>query len=65
VPAPLIVQDRPGGIGLDELEGLLERQEYVKESGLPVFENVMDNVLQSGGDENDRVIEFTTKRSGV
>jgi hypothetical protein len=62
VPAPPIVQDRPGGIGLDELEGLLERQEYVKEA-VPEFANLLDDLMQNGEAENDRVIEFTVKRS--
>jgi hypothetical protein len=66
IPAPHIISDRPGGIGLDELEGLLEHQEYVKEGGIPAFENVMESVLQSGRDEkNDRFIECKIQRSSM
>ena len=51
---------------MDELEGLLERQEYIKEDGIPAFENVMESVLQSGRDEkNDRFIECKIKRSST
>jgi hypothetical protein len=66
IPAPHIIPDRPGGIGLDELEGLLEPQENAKEGGIPAFENVMESVLQSGRDEkNDRVIECKIQRSSM
>jgi hypothetical protein len=66
VPAPHIVSDRLGGIGLDELEGLLKRQEHTKEAGIPAFENVMESVLQSGRDEqNVRFIECRIRRSSM
>jgi hypothetical protein len=67
IPAPHTISDRPGGIGLAELEGLLERQEYVKkEGGIPAFENVMESVLQGRQDgKNDRVIECKIRRSSM
>lgn len=45
------ILDRPGGVGLDELEPFLERQEYVEEASIPAFGGVMDSVLQSVQDE--------------
>jgi hypothetical protein len=57
--------NRPGGIGLDELEGLLERQERDKEVGIPTFKTVMNSVVQSEQDDekNKNFIEFTIQPS--
>ena len=64
IPAPHYVPDRPGGIGLDELEGLLELQEHVKEAGVPAFANVMESVLRNG-EENDSFIDCRVTRSST
>ena len=61
IPAPQVTTDRPGGIGLDELEGLLAHQERVEEGGIPTFEAVMESI---GPDEgNNGFVEFTLQRS--
>ncbi|KAF9464974.1 hypothetical protein BDZ94DRAFT_1320578 [Collybia nuda] len=44
---------QPGGVGLDELELFLERQEYMEEARMPAFGRLMDSVLQTGRDEAD------------
>jgi len=62
VPAPRIAFDRPGGIGLDDLEGLLKPQERAQEVGIPAFDNVMENVLESERDEK-KVMECRIQRS--
>jgi hypothetical protein len=64
LPAPRHIPDRPGGIGLDELEGLLEMQEHSKdEASIPAFWTLMDNALN--GEENDRFIECRVTLSSM
>lgn len=66
IPMPQVVPERPGGIGLDELEGLLERQEYVEEVTIPVFGDMMENMLQGTRDEtNGNFIECDIRRSSM
>jgi hypothetical protein len=69
VALPKTIFDRPGGIGLDELEEVLERQEFVHKVSLPEFGSVMNSVLQSGREEaenkNAELLECKITRSSM
>lgn len=68
VTLPLKVHDRPGGIGLDDLEPILESQGYVKDADIPAFGNIMDSVIEKGEKENvedQNIVEVKVLRSGM
>jgi hypothetical protein len=64
VPAPLIDLTRPGGVGLDDLHGLLESQDRVDELKLPVWGSVMSRVIESGEEgTSDRILDIRVERA--
>ncbi|KAF5380628.1 hypothetical protein D9615_004679 [Tricholomella constricta] len=59
VALPSTISNRPGGVGLDDLEPVLQPQEYV-DLDIPTFGNVMDDaVVESGKEETTFTIERT------
>ncbi|RDB25360.1 hypothetical protein Hypma_007614 [Hypsizygus marmoreus] len=64
---PSIDLNSPGGVGLDELESVLESQEYTDDASIPAFGNVMDSVMQEdaeeGAEKTSNIVECTVERS--
>ncbi|KAG5647077.1 hypothetical protein DXG03_001447 [Asterophora parasitica] len=58
VTLPSTIANRPGGIGLDELQAVLQPQEYVK-SNIPSFGDIMETVE---GDKEEE-LTFTIERA--
>jgi hypothetical protein len=67
IPAPLTIPDRPGGIGLDELEELLVAKERDEKVELPDFNSVMSTVIESEEELKNgsrRMIDCKIERAG-
>ncbi|KAG5651632.1 hypothetical protein H0H81_008009 [Sphagnurus paluster] len=58
---PTTISNRPGGVGLDELEPFLAAQEFA-DSKVPSFDNVMGNVMEN---KKEEVIKFTIEATGT
>lgn len=67
IPAPPTIPDRPGGIGLDELEGLLVANGKDEAVDVPDFGSVMSSVIESEEEVKKgsrRMISCRIQRSG-
>jgi len=65
---PTIMRDRSGGLGLDELESLLESQDHVKDGGVPAFGSIIESVIeqeQRKDNTTESSIEVKVERSGT
>lgn len=51
IPLPSVDPSLPGGVGLNELQGLLSSQDRSKEVELPEWRSVMTRVLEDGEEE--------------
>ncbi|GLB37720.1 hypothetical protein LshimejAT787_0407710 [Lyophyllum shimeji] len=63
VTLPGTTHDRPGGVGLDELEPVLQSADYV-ESSLPSFGNIMDDI-DNGAEGEGEEVTFTISRADL
>jgi hypothetical protein len=55
IAAPPLDVSKSGGIGLEDLQGLMEPQDRSESVELPSWGNVMDRVLESGQDSKPTV----------
>ena len=68
VNLPTIIRDRSGGLGLDELEPLLESQNFVNDGGVPAFGSIIERVIeqeQRKDNTTESSIEVKVERSGT
>ena len=68
VNLPTTIRDRFGGLGLDELEPLLESQDYLKDGGVPALGSIIDSVIeqkQRKDNTTESSIEVKVERSGT
>jgi hypothetical protein len=67
---PSVDSHLPGGVGLNELQGLLASQDRTNEVELPEWRSVMTRVLEDGdegveGKEKKRVLDVRVERAGT
>jgi hypothetical protein len=69
IPVRTVDHTMPGGIGLNELQGLLESSDKSEELELPEWQGLMSRVFEDGGDEKtsttapNRVLDVRVERA--
>ena len=64
IPAPPVDPDQDGGLGLEDLRGLLEPQDAVETTtDVPGWGSVMTRVLQSEQEKASRMLDVKVERA--
>ena len=63
VPAPPVDPDQDGGLGLEDLRGLLQPQDVVETTDFPSWGSIMSRVLQSAQERAAPMLDVKVERA--